>query len=620
MDLAKAVRHWLRTSLLLTGSATFASSFASTTLAQQAWQPSRIPANANAAHISQYDATQAGGSQHAWSPSRPATELKVSDRQVSQRQSGQQAQQADGSAHVRFSDAAPSQARQQAASVEAMNESDLPPLRWESPQSASTANFDHHNVNQKTNHQVAKVETSYPNGGSGMRRFTAEQAFASDGRRAEIFENSNAQQHRTSAARVAHAQATYADSARHSQVRPANHQQNLPQDPFGGQLGFPSPGAEEVAPPAAQDLPNNISPQSPQSPGSTLQFDDPPSMSPFGDNDARGEIGDGGLGGANGNGLNSGFGDATDPSFDSGTLPGTTDPMESPEPAALPPGSLEDPSQSDIRTNPFNDERGNSSEGRSGGPEIIPTPREEESANDDELDLPDRDDSSSISCNELRDRIRSRPLNNVSLDVSPSYGEGLRSVKKDTETERLEFAARSVVRDWHDYKGLHLLSGRLVDLKNDRAILDVNGVERTVALMDLSDLDLAYIGDVWNIPLKCGTGNERYDGRAFIPSTVQWKAPGHCHKPLYFEQTQLERYGHDAGPVVQPLLSTAHFFANIAVLPYKAGIHPPNECQYSLGYYRPGNCAPYMVQPIPLSLKGALSQAGFVVGASALIP
>ena len=58
----------------------------------------------------------------------------------------------------------------------------------------------------------------------------------------------------------------------------------------------------------------------------------------------------------------------------------------------------------------------------------------------------------------------------------------------------------------------------------------------------------------------------------------------------------------------------------IAVLPYKMGIHPPNECQYSLGYYRPGNCAPYMLPPIPWSLRGAAAQAGFVTGAAGLIP
>ena len=74
---------------------------------------------------------------------------------------------------------------------------------------------------------------------------------------------------------------------------------------------------------------------------------------------------------------------------------------------------------------------------------------------------------------------------------------------------------------------------------------------------------------------------------------MTWKASNLCHKPLYFEEVNLERYGHTAGPVLQPLVSSAHFFGNIIVLPYKMGVHGPTECQYSLGYYRPGNCAPW---------------------------
>ena len=72
--------------------------------------------------------------------------------------------------------------------------------------------------------------------------------------------------------------------------------------------------------------------------------------------------------------------------------------------------------------------------------------------------------------------------------------------------------------------------------------------------------------------------------------------------------------------LVQPVLSGAHFFTSIAFLPYKMGINPPHECQYALGYYRPGNCAPWLVPPVPLSLRGAAVQAGAVAGVSAIIP
>jgi len=45
-----------------------------------------------------------------------------------------------------------------------------------------------------------------------------------------------------------------------------------------------------------------------------------------------------------------------------------------------------------------------------------------------------------------------------------------------------------------------------------------------------------------------------------------------------------------------------------------------NECQYALGHYRPGNCAPWTVGPVPISLRGALLQAKVVTGAVLILP
>ena len=126
----------------------------------------------------------------------------------------------------------------------------------------------------------------------------------------------------------------------------------------------------------------------------------------------------------------------------------------------------------------------------------------------------------------------------------------------------------------------------------------------------------------WNPALDpdCPTGDDQLATRHWTPMKFTWKASGICHNPLYFEDVQLERYGHTAGPVFQPVLSTAHFFANIAILPYKMGIHPPNECMYPLGYYRPGNCAPWLIYPFPLSLRGAIYEAAAITGGVILIP
>ena len=116
-----------------------------------------------------------------------------------------------------------------------------------------------------------------------------------------------------------------------------------------------------------------------------------------------------------------------------------------------------------------------------------------------------------------------------------------------------------------------------------------------------------------DFPCDCRLGRDydapEFAGRNFAPTLFTWKATGTCHKPLYFEDVQLERYGHSWNPVLQPFVSGAHFFVSVPLLPYKMGLRPPNECVYTLGYYRPGNCAPYMFEPIPLSLRAAASQA-----------
>ena len=71
---------------------------------------------------------------------------------------------------------------------------------------------------------------------------------------------------------------------------------------------------------------------------------------------------------------------------------------------------------------------------------------------------------------------------------------------------------------------------------------------------------------------------------------------------------------------MQPVISGAHFFVTVPVLPYKMGLYPPEECIYTLGYYRPGSCAPYLLDPIPLSIRAGLAEAGVWTGMVFLVP
>ncbi|MCA9229450.1 MAG: hypothetical protein KDA57_02265 [Planctomycetales bacterium] len=139
--------------------------------------------------------------------------------------------------------------------------------------------------------------------------------------------------------------------------------------------------------------------------------------------------------------------------------------------------------------------------------------------------------------------------------------------------------------------------------------------------IDDIDLSLQVEGNAGeDFPFECHLGAGRLQPRQWAEITYNWKAAGLCHKPLYFEQVHLERYGHSWGPYVQPIMSGVHFFGTLPILPYKMGIRTPTECVYTLGYYRPGSCAPYLIDPVPFTWRAAMFEAGFATGAAFAIP
>ncbi len=86
----------------------------------------------------------------------------------------------------------------------------------------------------------------------------------------------------------------------------------------------------------------------------------------------------------------------------------------------------------------------------------------------------------------------------------------------------------------------------------------------------------------------------RADGSNYVwmPAAYTWISPAFYHHPLYFEQPNLERYGLGRSRLVQPILSSVHFFGSIPLVPYKTLTHHPRERVYTLGNGRPGNCVP----------------------------
>lgn len=225
-------------------------------------------------------------------------------------------------------------------------------------------------------------------------------------------------------------------------------------------------------------------------------------------------------------------------------------------------------------------------------------------------------------CEELRQRLRADSIRNISLDITPRYNPDPNVTRQEEEEERRDRLALLDVRTWRNRDGRVVAIGKMTNLENGAVVL-VDDAGREVArvpLRELGDDELCYVNAWWRLPNECTPGGRELVRRDWAPSTFHWHASALCHKPLYFEEVQLERYGHTAGPIRQPLISGAHFFINLAALPYNMAIHPPQECQYALGYYRPGSCAPWMIPPIPLSLRGAAAEVGAALGFAYVIP
>lgn len=108
--------------------------------------------------------------------------------------------------------------------------------------------------------------------------------------------------------------------------------------------------------------------------------------------------------------------------------------------------------------------------------------------------------------------------------------------------------------------------------------------------------------------------------RGWGATTFAWNATCLCHRPLYFEEINLERYGYGCGECLQPAASAAHFFATIPTLPYCMATDCPSECVYTLGHYRPGNCNPWQRHWHRWSTRAALAEGGVWTGMVFLIP
>lgn len=122
--------------------------------------------------------------------------------------------------------------------------------------------------------------------------------------------------------------------------------------------------------------------------------------------------------------------------------------------------------------------------------------------------------------------------------------------------------------------------------------------------------------DIENLP-----GADLEPSRNFAHLNYAWKASNVHSHPLYFEDPNLERYGHIHGPLIQPAVSVARFNLQLLGLPYQMAMQPISKCVYPLGHSRPGDaCTPKYYYQVPLNPWAALVTAEVYTGLFFIIP
>ena len=129
-----------------------------------------------------------------------------------------------------------------------------------------------------------------------------------------------------------------------------------------------------------------------------------------------------------------------------------------------------------------------------------------------------------------------------------------------------------------------------------------NSMQRTVYKRDIANPNTSFNGMLQAAPVLANGCAVKYK---------TWESPNVAYRPLYFEDENLERYGNHQGNF-QPLVSGFKFYSTVITLPYRVKASG-GQCEYGLGYYRPGNCNPAHKSSIIKSGGGAAAQV-LVIG------
>lgn len=201
---------------------------------------------------------------------------------------------------------------------------------------------------------------------------------------------------------------------------------------------------------------------------------------------------------------------------------------------------------------------------------------------------------------------------------------------QDDQEETIEDIVRRQAREDRDRE----MGGQGVDDLSDLERVEESrdslyNQEESLSKLALSSRDIREIRPFIGYALKniqgkelpeklATTTTEMYVRPERVPIEFHWAASNLHHNPLYFEDPALERYGHSYHPLIQPFASAGRMTTQLIGLPYQMTIDPIHRRQYSLGWIRPGDCAPKLKYRIPLHKKAALVEAA-AIGTGALI-
>ena len=117
-------------------------------------------------------------------------------------------------------------------------------------------------------------------------------------------------------------------------------------------------------------------------------------------------------------------------------------------------------------------------------------------------------------------------------------------------------------------------------------------------------------GRILDCPQEITLSENAWTPRTYAPSLYAWQASNICYNPLYYEDVQLERYGHSYPFFVQPFVSIGRMTVQAVGFPYQAVIDPPSLRRLSAGLLPAGRMCSQVDLPDPLEPRGGPGRSG----------